>query len=71
MSTNLTKVQIEILRQYQHTDDWHFMQGIAGVSELWRPLGLLEWHGEQYGTHFYSITDAGRAALAKASGEQS
>lgn len=62
--SKLTKVQLEVLRQYEHTSDSNFMQGVKGAHELWRPLGLLDWHGQQYGTHFFSITPAGRAALS-------
>jgi len=59
----LTKVQFALLEQYKDTTDGRFMQGLPGATELWRPLGLLEWRGSQYGCHFYSITEAGRAAL--------
>lgn len=60
----LTAKQLTVLRQYAHTSDSVFMQGIPGATELWRPLGLLDWRGTQYGCHFFSITDVGRAALA-------
>lgn len=62
----LTEERLRVLRQYAGTSDGQFMQGIPGASELWRPMGLLDWRGSQYGSHFYSITDAGRAALVKA-----
>lgn len=63
--SDLSKRQLKVLAQYKHTSDSHFSQGVPGASELWRPMGLLDWHGEQYGTHFYSITPAGIAALAE------
>jgi hypothetical protein len=63
MTDKLTGEQIDILRQYEHTHEGHFMQGIKGASSL--PKGLLEWHGTQYGTSFYSITQAGRELIAK------
>lgn len=63
VSGKLTKAQIEILRQYEHTRDGQFMQGVSGAAELWSKHGLLDWHGYQYGVNFYSITPAGRTAL--------
>lgn len=59
----LTAARRAVLKQYAETSDGNFMQGVPGASELWRPMGLLEWHGTQYGSHFYSITPAGREAL--------
>lgn len=67
MVERLTKAQVELLRKYEHTSDGEFMQGLPGASDLWRPLGLLDWRGSQYGCHFYSITPAGRTALARSS----
>jgi len=63
--SRLSKRQLKVLAQYKDTSDSRYMQGVPGASELWRPMGLLDWHGNQYGTHFYSITPAGVAALAK------
>lgn len=59
----LTAEQLATLRQYAETSDGTFLQGLPGATELWRPMGLLDWRGQQYGTHFYSITQAGREAL--------
>lgn len=61
----LTKVQLSVLDQYKDTNDGRYLQGFPGATELWRPMGLLDWRGEQYGTKFYCITDAGRAALSR------
>jgi hypothetical protein len=60
----LTKARLKLLRQYADTSEGRFMQGLPGTTELWRPMGLLDWRGSQFGCHFYCITDAGRAALA-------
>ena len=60
----LTKKQIAVLRQYEHTSDVCYMQGVKGSTELYG-LKFLDWHGDQYGCHFYSITDAGRFALSQ------
>lgn len=59
----LNEKQLAKLREYAHTHNGLFMQGTPGASEL-ETLGLLEWHGTQYGCHFYSITEEGRTALA-------
>jgi hypothetical protein len=59
----LTKARLKVLRQYAETSSTNYMQGMPGATELWRPMGLLDWHGSQYGTHFFSITEAGREAL--------
>lgn len=64
----LTEEQLRVLKQYADTNDGRFLQEIPGAHELWRPMGLLEWRGSSFGTNFYSITDAGRAALSKAEG---
>lgn len=58
----LTKEQYDTLRQYEETHDGRFLQSIKGSSEL-DGLNLLNWRGTSWGTPFYSITDAGRAAL--------
>ena len=60
----LTKKQFAVLAQYKDTSDNNFRQGVKDATELWRPLGLLDWHGIQYGTHFYSITTDGLKALS-------
>lgn len=60
----LSAEQAALLAEYAATADrGGYMQRMAGVHELY-DAGLLEWMGEQYGTSFYTITDAGRAALA-------
>lgn len=69
-TVRLTKAQMKLLRQYAHTTDGNFMQGLPGTTKLWRPLGLLDWRGDSYGCHFFSITPAGRAILNRAGAGQ-
>lgn len=64
----LTLGLLETLRLYADTSDGRFMQGMSGASAL-MAMGLLKWRGDQYGSHFYSITEAGRLALSKAGKE--
>lgn len=52
----------QVLRFYADTHEGRFRQGIPGVVDL-EKAGLLQWHGRQHGVSFYSITDAGKAAL--------
>ena len=67
--TKLTKRQLAVLAKYADTvDGQRYLQGFPGSSDLYSK-GLLKWHGDQYGTHFYSITDTGRAALTRALGQ--
>jgi len=56
---------LEVLKQYKDTHSGRFIQGIEGASELYGH-GLLEWHGSQYGCHFYSITEKGQQELNNA-----
>ena len=63
MSKGPSKRLLKVLAQYKDTSDSRYMQGLPGASDLWHRFGLLQWHGDQYGTHFYSITPAGKKAL--------
>lgn len=60
----ITREQYLVLVKYAHTSDGRYMQALPGATELWRPLGLLEFRGESWGTRFYSITELGRSALS-------
>lgn len=62
----LTQEQLGVLRQYKDTGDGNFLQELRGASELYRPLGLLDFRGEQYGSRFYSITEKGTEVLKEA-----
>lgn len=43
------------------------LQALPGVHQLER-RGWVDWKGTTFGTNFYTINDAGKAALAAAQG---
>jgi hypothetical protein len=54
-----------LLARYAGTTQWRLLQGLPGVADLVK-RGLVEWRGSQFGTQFYCITEAGRAAIQRA-----
>lgn len=69
-TAKLTAAELASLREYSAAAT----RGVYAVERLPHAVdlekrGLLEWMGRYMGTEMYRITDAGRAAIASATGE--
>lgn len=54
--------RLKALRYYADTNAARFREGDDRAAAL-EKAGLIEWRGRSFGANFYSITDAGIAAL--------